>query len=158
VSLRRTDTPVELEKEVVPVTELLHDQAPLPNPEPGPPRRPWDLRAAVIIPLVLVVMAAAVVATVLVATRSDSGGSGPTSQAQAVAPAPAAVLVPIHATATSAMTGAPLAITLKLPDGTGVPVEANGTVTTDWAGPGDQVQVIATGYVTAPATVGAVTG
>jgi hypothetical protein len=117
-------------------TKVLHDQAPNPQPDPQPPGR---AHAAVIVSLVLIVVAA----TVLVVTtggRVDVSGT----------PTPAQ----LRATVTSMLTGAPLAATLELPDGTAVPVEANGTVAIDRVGPGDQVGVIATGYVTAQVPVG----
>lgn len=127
------------------MTTTLHDQASLPQPEPHQPRKPWYLRSAVLLPLVVV---AAVVATVLVVTRGDRTVEG-------TAQAPAATSVQLHATVTSALTGEPLAAVITLSDGTSVPVAANGAVVTDRVEPGDGVVISAKGYLEAQATVGA---
>jgi hypothetical protein len=133
-------------KEVVPVTEVIPDQVSLPQPEPSPPRKPWYRRAAVIIPLVLVLVAAAVVTTVLVVAR----GSTVIRSATPVVPN----LSPVRAAVTSALTGKPLPVTLKLPGGAQMSLEANGTVVTNRIKPGDTVTVSAEGYLTAQAPMG----
>jgi hypothetical protein len=109
--------------EMVSMTTLRNDQAFLPQPEPGPPRKPWYRRAGMLISLVAIAVVATVVGAVLVVNVGDTTSDG-------TARRPAETTVQLHVTVTSALTGEPLAVTLTLPDGTTESAEAKSTVAT----------------------------